>query len=149
MEYEASPYGLLETQRALREAVRENSGRPARCQATWTTTGIGEILVPTIFNFDVRFIEEPCFTYGFALADDGIDPVDGHFPRAGAGVYRWEQDAKDHYIGAYLFFTVDTIGPGNAVGNEPNYKIIHHLSFEAMAIKDVPDHLLDFGPPGS
>jgi hypothetical protein len=96
-----------------------------------------------VLKFDLRFIEEPCFTTGFAV-DESTDLVTGHYPRVSCGVYEWKKDNKGYYIGAWLFFTVDTIGPGAALGNEPNYKIHHHLKWEGKAIKDVPDHLLDF-----
>ncbi len=142
MDYDGSGFALLEARRAQLEAQRENSARRAQCSLTYTTTGTGEIMLTTPLRFTMRFTEEPCFTYGMVL-DADTDLVKGHFPRASGGVHDWLTDS-DLYVGAYLFFTVDTIGPGEVLGNEPNYKIHHHLRWDGMAIKDLPAHLLDF-----
>lgn len=142
MQYDDSPYAILEARRAAQETLRENAARRARCSTTWTTKGIGEIRVSSIFRFGLRFIEEPCFTSGMALDPDN-DLVDGHFPRTAAGVYDWQLDPQGFYIGCWLFFCVDTVGPGLTPGVEPSYVIHHHLAWEGVAIKDVPGHLLD------
>ncbi len=142
MHYDSSPFALLEVRRAEVDTVRENSARRARSTATWTTQGIGEIRVDTWFDLGIRFVEEPCFTSGMVL-DESTDLVSGHFPRAQAGVYEWHRDASGYYIGAYLFFIVDTVGPGQLPGVEPAYKIHHHLCWEGTAFKDLPAHLLD------
>lgn len=140
--YDKSFWGALEERRATLDAVEENSGRVAKHYATWTTKGIGEIKVTECFRFKILFLEEPIFTSGMALADDA-DLVDGHYPRATVGVYEWERTAAGHYTGAYLFFVVDTLGPGQTAGQEPQYEIVHHLAWEGKAIKNVPAHLLD------
>ncbi len=143
MQYDNDPFGLLEATRAHRDAIRENTGRTARCMATYTTVGVGETRLDKGIPFDITFIEEPCFTYGYALDDDSVDLVAGHYPRVGCGVYEWIRDNRGFYTGALLFFTVDTVGPGDTVGHEPNYTIHHHLRWEGTAIKDIPVHLLD------
>jgi hypothetical protein len=142
MQYDDSPFGLLERRRSQLSAQAENTARMAKTYATWTTKGIGEIFVPTVIAFDVVFVEEPCFTSGIALAP-GVELVTGHYPRAYAGVYEWSMNTDGHYKGAYLYFVVDTIGPGQVLGQEPSYEIIHHLAWEGTAIKDLPFHLLD------
>lgn len=149
MDYDtSSPFGDLEQRRARLEAQKENTARLAKSYATWTTKGIGEIIVPKAFAFDVTFVEEPAFTSGMALAEDQ-DLVKLHFPRAHAGVYDWvtipsPSGEKDYYKGAFIFFVVDTIGPGQITGTEPQYEINHHLVWEGLALKDLPAHLLDF-----
>jgi len=137
MLYDSSPFSLLEAHRAQLAALRENASRMAKFYATWTTKGVGEIMVPTVFAFDIRFLEEPCFTSGVTLAGT-LNPVTGHFPRATCGVYDWRTDTSGYYTGAYLYFCVD------ANGGNPNYEVVHHLAWEAAAIKDLPAHLLDF-----
>lgn len=142
--YDTSLWGAIEERRAHQRAIAENSGRIAKHYATWTTKGIGEIKIDECLRFKVTFIEEPTFTSGTVLAEDS-DLVDGHYPRATAGVWEWEQTAKGLYTGAYLYFVVDTIGPGQTPGKEPQYEIVHHLVWEGKAIKNVPVHLLDLG----
>lgn len=144
MIYDDSPYGNLERQRARIHAQANNDGRTARVHLTWTTKGIGEVRLDAPRSLNVLFIEEPIVTTGMVVdTDDGIDLQDGHYPRAQAGVYDWQMHAAGFYIGAYLFFVVDTIGPGATVGQEPNYLIHHQIVFEGKAIKQLPGHLLD------
>jgi hypothetical protein len=140
--------GQTESRRAQIEAQKENTARRAKAYATWTTKGIGEILVPKAFYFGVTFIEEPTFVSGMALAE-GSELVAGHFPRAACGVYEWVKQpapkgTKELFVGAFVFFVVDTVGPGQVLGSEPQYEIHHHLVWEGLAMKDLPAHLLDF-----
>lgn len=149
MNYDSdNPFGEMELRRAQIEAQKENTARRAKCYATWTTKGIGEILAPKPFYFNVTFTEEPIFLSGMALAE-GSDLIAGHFPRATCGVYEWVKQpapkgTKEHYVGAYVFFVVDTIGPGQVLGSEPQYTIHHNMLWEGLAMKDLPAHLLDF-----
>lgn len=143
MQYDESPFGSLEARRASLAAQHENTARMAKFYATWVTKGIGEVIISECLKFSITFLHEPAFTSGIALGDD-VDLVPGHFPRATCGVYEWDRNSKGYYTGAYLFFVVDTLGPGQSVGNEPSYEIIHHLTWEGTAMKDLPSYLLDF-----
>lgn len=154
MFYSQDPFGDLEAARSRREAQKENTSRLAKCYAFWTTTGVGEMRIDTAFRFNVSFIEPPSFSYGTVL-DENDDLVTGFYPRVSAGVYDWVRevppgnaDGDDsllpYYIGAYVYFVVDTIGGGRAFQySQPQYNLHHHLSWEGQAIKDLPAHLLD------
>ncbi len=143
MDYDQTVAGHLRARDAYEQSIRDNSGGHARCELTWLTIGVGEANTSVALPFNVRFIEEPAFTSGFTLTGS-VELVSGHYPRVSTGVYDWHIDNKGYYIGAWVFFTVDTIGPGAVLGDEPSYSISHHLKFEGKAIKDVPAHLLDF-----
>jgi hypothetical protein len=140
--YNDSAYGLLLQDRARLDAARENTARTARSAITYTTTGIGELFTGVYLDLKTRFVEEPVFTSGMVL-DHSTPLVSGHYPRAHTGVTEWHRDSSDFYVGAFLFFCVDTTGPGSLLGTEPNYVIHHNLVFEGKAIKDLPTHLLD------
>ncbi len=148
MIYNETAYGLLEAQRARRETVNANAGRAATVSTTWTTKGIGEVRITEPFYFGLLFLEEPVFTSGVVLDMAGKNPdlVKGHYPRAQAGIYEWVKPTDDHFTGAYLFFTVDTNGPGQTPGVEPNYVIHHHLQFQGQAVKTLalPWHFPSF-----
>ena len=119
------------------EQVKENSGRLAKVFAHYTTTGWGEIAVPEVIEFDCTFLTEPTFTSGIALADR-IELLPNRFPRVTAGVYRWRKNAKQQWTGAWVFFCVDTFSAAVPTSSlDPNYVLHHHLSFEAVAYKDV------------
>lgn len=134
--YDRDALGLLEIRGALKDAQKENSARQARNVATWTTTGVGEVKVEKCFAFAATFIYEPIFTSGYALDEDD-DLVTGSFPRAYAGVYDWKRDTRGYYTGAWVFFVV------TANGRPVNYTLHHHLSWQGMALKDLPAHLLE------
>lgn len=160
MFYTPDPYGDLEAGRSRREAQRENAARLAHAYAFWTTHGSGEMLAPQPFRFNVSFVDQPSFTHGAVVAESD-DLLDGYYPRAHAGVYDWVRevppgnaDGDDslvpYYIGAYVYFVVDVIGPIKAAASDlgtlvlPQYTITHNLKWEGIAIKDLPSHLLDF-----
>lgn len=155
MYYDNVPFGDLEGRRSRVEAQRENTARLAKAYARWTTKGVGEIIVDKPFKFNVSFLERPSFNYGTTLDEDD-DLVSGFYPRVHAGVYDWvrlnppgnidgDGSLEPFYIGAYVYFVVDTIGNGapyNAA--QPLYTIHHNLTWEGTALKDLPAHLLDF-----
>lgn len=154
MYYDKTPFGDLEAHRAKIGAQAENTARLAKAYAFWVTSGVGEITLETPFKFNVAFLEQPSFNYGTVL-DETNDLVPGFYPRVFAGVYDWVRETPPgnidgdnsitpFYTGAYVYFVVDTIGNGAAfTDNQPVYKIHHNLTWEGIALKDLPAHLLD------
>lgn len=124
--------GALESHRAKLEQVWENTARQAWSYASLTTTGVGEIQHPTVVRFDCTFIEQPKVAHGFSL--DGDTLVDGSFPTVSAGVWKWWQDKRGFYLGAYVFFVVTGVA---------SYAIQHDFTFSGIAIKDLPEYLME------
>lgn len=114
------------------EQVRENSSRQAWSYATLKTTGTGEVLHKTVVPFDCTFIERPRVAYGFHMDGDALIP--GLYPVCSAGVWKWQQDRREFYVGAYIFFVVD---------GDDSYDIIHDFTFSGIAMKDIPDYLME------
>jgi hypothetical protein len=135
-------YHTLDAQNSMREALRENSGRLAFAYGMVETIGWGEVEIATCIDFEVSFIEQPIVSYGFSL--DGDELVDTRFPRCSGGVTRWRQNGNDHYVGAWVFVTVDTKSPYiSTTENEPNYTIDHSFTFSGIALKSVSPYLAD------
>jgi hypothetical protein len=137
----SNPLQHLDSQRALINQTRENSTRFAESFATLNTTGWGEFAFDACFEFGLTFIQMPHVSYSWSL--DGDTLVDTRFPRAGGGVYRWKQDKRGFYVGAWMCLTVDTQSPYIDIGSEPqpNYTMTHYFTFAGKAIKDLPAHL--------
>lgn len=141
----------MEQQRAAINRHRENAARLARSYATWTTTGWGEFRVAHCFDFDCIFTEAPIFLTGLAVVDEdneGVELVTGRFPGVTAGVWKWRLNENHYFTGAWVFFNVSTIafqmtGGAYPTTPDPNYRLVHHMSFEGIALKDVPHYLLE------
>lgn len=132
----------FQQQRARQEQVRQNSGRLARHALTYTTHGYGDVLIPNPIRFDCLFISEPSVVTGFAVASPRIKA--GEFPLVSAGVYDWDTDSNGMYRGAYIFMSIDT--NKGASNKSPLYEIHHHFVFETIALKQLPDHVLNDVP---
>lgn len=147
------PWLEIDRVRQQRGQVAENSTRVASAYITHTTHGSGEIAVARVRPFGCTFIQEPRVYYGWVLIgaatlpadqDDEDYLVDTRFPRVSGGVYRWQIDARGYYIGAWLCFAVDTTAPiGLSAAADPGYELRHHFKFEGLAVKDLPEELLD------
>lgn len=107
------------------ESVAENAARVARVSVVYQSTGNGEIKVDKPISFPIHFVEEPTLSSGRVLA--GGDLTAGYFPNADAGVYRWVRDDRGFYVGAYVYFVVDS--------NGVDYRMNHHLTFEGDSLK--------------
>jgi len=139
----------------------ENQARYASSFITFHTTGWGEFQSPDVQYFDTTFISIPSISHSFYV--DGDDLVVGRFPRVTAGVHRWVQDERGHYIGAYVFFVVETTGlqmqsiyvlPTAADGDvalvaakvpvppDPDYDLIHSFTFTGIAMKQLSSRTL-------
>jgi hypothetical protein len=150
-----------EQRRRFLQDTAENSARYASSFVTFTTHGWGERQSPNAQYFDTTFINMPSISHCMSLDGDAL--VDGRFPRVTAGVHRWVQNEKGHYIGAYLFFVIETVGlqsqsvyvlPTAIDGDvalwaakapkppDPNYDIIHSFTFTGVAMKTLPSRAL-------
>lgn len=136
-------FQALEQRRGQLDQIRENTSRLATCQLSFHTHGWGEFKLPAVSYFTSTFIERPFVATAVSL--DGDKLVDTRFPRVSAGVYRWLQDAKGYYTGAWVYFVVDTQSPfiTTTVTGDPGYDLIHDFQFTGIAIKALPSHLLD------
>ena len=151
-----------EQRRGFLEATRENSARYASAYVSYQTTGWGEFLSPDCQRFTTTFVKRPSVAHSLSI--DGDDLVDTRYPRVTAGVHKWLQDERGFYIGAWLFFVVETFGlqtqptyvmptdSDGAVGTvampypaaaDPNYTIIHDFTFTGVAMKAIPAYLLE------
>ena len=122
----------------------ENAARLAIVRVMFDSAGWGEFQAPEIFDFGIRFLEEPCVAYGCAIDGDALVPL--RYPRCTGGVYRWATDIKGYYTGAWCFFVVDTLSPANIANvptEDPNYDINHYFTFSGVALKQLNDDFLD------
>lgn len=122
----------LEQHRGRIEQVRENTARQAYSFAALNTHGQGEILYPTIVPFNCTFIELPKVSTGFSM--DGDLLIRGLYPVVSAGVWKWQQDRRGFYLGAYVFFTIS---------GDDGYDLTHNFTFSGIALKDLPEYLLE------
>ena len=145
-------FGPLESRRQRVEQQRENAARLASAYVSTETTGWGEIIKTDPVLFGCTFLSEPSYTSGAILRGDNSGPtgqlVANRFPQVTCGVWRWERDENEHYIGAYLFFVVETAGFQVSGGtyptdDDPNHTIAHNMIFQAVAYKKFPLDNLD------
>lgn len=140
----------IEKARSTRERHQGNQARRAVTLHTYRTTGWGEFVEPTVVPFSTTYLEKPNMVKGFELADEDADGniinqdlTIGRFPRCDAFVYKWRRDDNGNYTGAWMGFTVDTVGimayiPGaDYIINDPGYVIDHHLHFTGIAVKSL------------
>ena len=121
----------MEGHRAHREQIRENSSRQAWSWGSVSTHGYGAIQHATVVPFNCTFIDMPKIATGFSM--DGDTLIDGAFPTVTAGVWKWQQDYREFYVGAYVFFVIT---------GDAGYDLIHDFTFSGIALKDLPDHLV-------
>lgn len=154
-------FQALEQRRGQLTAQAENSSRYASAYVSFQTTGWGEFQSPDCQRFTTTFISRPSVSHSFSL--DGDTLVDGRFPRVSAGVHRWLQDDKGFYIGAWLFFVIETVGLQDKplyvmstafdgqvptvkmtapIPADPNYTLIHDFTFTGVAMKAIPSETL-------
>lgn len=109
----ASIWNGLEDQRGRNEQIEENSARYAWATTEYTTTGLGQLVEPTMFDFGMEFVARPAFMWGAALDSENdvqLPFVTADLPTFSCGVYQWRQNQKGAYTGAWCFFVV-TGGP--------------------------------------
>ena len=124
----------MQQQRMREQQVRENSSRLASAFTTATSTGQGGFRFTEMFRFGCTFAERPYVTVGHVI--NSPEPVANQYPVASGGVWKWQQNERGFYIGAWLYLSV------YAFGASPNYSMAHDFVFTGIAVKDLPDHLL-------
>lgn len=123
----------------------ENSARLAEAYGFFDTSGWGEFAFETCHKFGLTFIEEPVIAYGYSLDGDAL--VDLRFPRAWGMVYKWKQDVRGYYVGAWVAIVVDTLSPATIAAvpeDDPGYDLNHTFTFTGIALKDLPTDVLDY-----
>jgi hypothetical protein len=155
-------FQALEQRRSQIHRDAENQARYASSFVSYKTTGWGEFVSADAQYFTTTFIRRPSISHCLSL--DGDDLIPGRFPRVTAGVHKWVQDVDGFYIGAWLFFTIETMGmqfqdtyvlPTSADAKvgvvsvdvptpaDPNYEILHDFTFTGIAMKAIPSYLLE------
>lgn len=144
---------LFEQQDAFDDYRRrnaENKARLAQVFADVTSTGQGTYVFDEVIDFGLTFIERPNISAGWyidlddwaeelGIREDDEEPLP--LPSCSLFVVRWDQDDRDFYVGAYLAVSVHF--PVGMVPFEAMPVIEHHVTFSAIAIKDVPPGLDD------
>lgn len=121
----------LERRRLDLEQVRSNAAGVARAVFAFRSSGHGELKLAAPVRFGVTFTEQPAISTGVVLVSGRL--VAGKFPNACAGVYQWVRNPRGLFVGAKMFFVVDAGGQ--------SYSLEHHVTFEGVAIKLMPDAL--------
>lgn len=158
-------YFNLQRQRQLEEQYRENAGRQAEANATYLSSGAGQVMAPEPIMFPSPFVQKPSVQYGH-IVDKLPDPTYWQPPRCTGGVARWVTDPAEQenppkpggvfYLGFYPFVTV-YVPPQPLVGeltssqvneyrvllagNPPVVDVTHQFSFRGEAYKKLPQHV--------
>lgn len=122
----------MEQRRGYIEQLRQNTSRLAQSYNFVETVGVGQIRLPTVVNFHCTFVQKPVVGYGYTVESDLIE---GDFPASVGGVYAWQQDARGFYLGCYVFAVV--------TATSDTTTIQHDFTFTGIAMKDLPQYLLD------
>lgn len=135
-------FNAQEDRRQDRDQMLENAARLAQSRLTSKTTGAGYIVEKAPQFFDCSFVEEPSFTSGAVL--NAPPNAAFAYPICNAGVYKWERNQKEHYIGAYMYYVVQIlpIDEDEIPAKAPSATITHHLLFQGIAIKDLPENVM-------
>lgn len=132
------PWHAIQHHLGEKDQHRENSSRLAISNGFITATGSGEHQESAVIRFGCVFVERPAVAYGWSIDGDLLE--ENQFPRVSAGVYGWDRDQKGRYLGAFVMVTVDI--PTGLV-EDLSYDIDIDFTFSGIAIKDIPDYLLD------
>jgi hypothetical protein len=138
-------FGDLENRRGELERHQENSGRIAEAFARFTSTGQGSIEFGDRVEFDVTFVEEPFMSYGAYIDLDKLDDLLGNepgsltpeMPITSGFVTDWDRDDRGFYVGAWVGVRVWFPYEANT-WPDIEVEMVHHYTFKAIAIKDVP-----------
>lgn len=137
----------VERRRAEVERHQENAARFAEAFGKYRSTGQGSIEFESRIDFGLTFIEEPYMSYGCVIDIDeladklGDDPATTGrtppLPICTGYVTDWDRDENDFYTGAWVGVRVWFPYESEVSPSEP-VRIVHHFSFKAVAMKDVP-----------
>lgn len=131
---------------AKAQTQAENAARPAICEWTYVSTGIGQLRVAKPILFGISFRTEPHFTTGSATIKNP-DAKNWHDPVGNAGVRSWERDSRGLFVGAHIWVRVDMYPLTDATADAATTasalplaktKTLHYLTFSGNAIKDIP-----------
>lgn len=123
-------------QAAIQDRIAAVGGRNARSLHTIRTTGEGRVRSPIKVDFAVTFVEKPHFTTGFEMVSGFPDFED--LPQGSVGVAQWIKDRRGFYVGAHCFASISIVSSGlREVRRTGGYVLLHHLCFEALAMRDV------------
>lgn len=147
-----SELAAAESRTAARAAQRENGARNATSYHQRQTEGTGQVRTGTPLMFDVVFLTEPVFTAGASVVTQP-SPDRYTAPRATAQVTQWLRNERGHYLGASLVFEITTPVPREeaVAATDPVrgaredaqvVRIVHHLSFNALAYKPLGDDVM-------
>lgn len=126
----------MDSARAREQQVRENSARLAESFVTVSTTGQGGYRFDNVSYFGVTFINRPYVAVAHVVNDNDLTNPN-QFPVASGGVWKWLTNERGFYTGAWLYVSVYCFGA------TPNYAMEHDFTFTGVAVKDLPEQLLD------
>lgn len=122
----------LERRRGYIEQLRQNTSRLAQSYNSVSTNGNGMLRLKTVVTFNCTFLEQPVVHYGSVLQSDLIED---DYPKTHGTVYDWQTDEKGFFIGAWVYVVVEA--------DQDYPAILHNFTFTGIAMKDLPDYLLD------
>lgn len=141
-----------EQRRAEAHRHHHNSARLAFAYAKFETRGQGSLEFEDKADFELTFTEEPYVTFGFEIDLDewaevlGMDVDDAAIPPlpvVSGFVTHWDRDRNDLWVGAWCAVSV-YFPPGDiVVPPEALPRIQHHVTFSAIAMKDVDPEVTD------
>jgi hypothetical protein len=140
-----NPWGHIVRREGEGRQHLENTARLAEAYGFFETTGWGEFAVEACHKFGLTFVEEPVVAYGYSIDEDEL--IELRYPRSFGFVYRWKQDTRGYYVGAWVAFVVDTLSPALIAGvptEDPMYNLHHTFTFSGVALKDLPTDVLDY-----
>jgi hypothetical protein len=132
-----NPWSAIQEHMSLQYQTGENAARPAWSTCHIETLGAGEFVIEDVLEFGCTFVDEPSVTYGSSRGEDGPEFIAGSLPRTNGMVVEYQRSEKGYYLGAFVVLTVDV--PSASV----DYVINHYFTFGGIALKDLPDYLLD------
>lgn len=137
----------LERRRAADERHRQNKARLAQAYARYQTDGTGSEQFEDPVDFGLTFLERPFISVGHILDLDelaeelGLDEEDPEIPIPLATTYvvEWDRDDNGFYVGAWCAARV-SFDTETQAALDPDFRVTiqHHLTFSAIAMKDVP-----------
>lgn len=121
---------------------RENRGRSAGVFQQFTTTGQGVVEIEDRIDFGLTYIHKPWPAFGHEIDPDDVRDalgLDGEpipfLPQVTGYISEWDQDDKHNYVGAWVTITVSY--PAE-IPVDAQIAIVHYVSFQGVALKDVP-----------
>lgn len=147
-----SELAAMEARNAARLTQRENAARNAMSYHQVQTEGSGQVRPAAALEFNVVFLTEPVFSSGASII---TQPSTDRFttPVCTAQLTRWLRNERGHYLGAFVVFNIgepqprpDAIAASDPVRGAAEdampLRVLHHLSFNAMAYKPLGDDVM-------